>query len=61
MLPNNLNLSIGKTAGYSNKILISNIDMKIGLNRNLSKAEVYHQKSQLPAALLEALAALKCI
>ena len=30
MLPSNLNLSIGKTKGYDNKILVSNTDMKIG-------------------------------
>ena len=30
MLPSNLNLSIGKTKGYENKILVSNTDMKIG-------------------------------
>ena len=34
MLPSNLNLSIGKTKGYSNKILVSNADMKIGSNRD---------------------------
>ena len=30
ILPSNLNLNIGKAAGYNNKVLISNIDMKIG-------------------------------
>ena len=30
MFPSNLNLNIGITVGYKNKILISNIDMKIG-------------------------------
>ena len=30
MLPSNLNLSIGKSKGYKNKILVSNTGMKIG-------------------------------
>ena len=30
MLPSDLNLSLGKTKGYNNKILVSNKDMKIG-------------------------------
>ena len=30
ILPSNLNLNIGKTTGYNNKILVSNTDMKIG-------------------------------
>ena len=37
MLPSNLNLSIGKTKGYNNKILVSNTDMKIGSNRDINK------------------------
>ena len=37
MLPSNLNLSIGKTNGYNNKILVSNTGMKIGLNRDINK------------------------
>ena len=37
MLPSNLNLSIGKKKGYSNKILVSNTDMKISLNRDINK------------------------
>ena len=37
MLPSNLNLSIGKTKGYNNKILGSNTDMKIGSNRDINK------------------------
>ena len=39
MLPSNLNLSIGKTKGYNNKILVSNTDMKIGSNRDINKDE----------------------
>ena len=37
MLPSNLNLNIGKTKGYNNKILVSNTDMKIGSNRDVNK------------------------
>ena len=37
MLPSDLNLSMGKTKGYKNKILVSNTDMKIGSNRDINK------------------------
>ena len=37
MLPSNLNLSIWKTKGYNNKILVSNTDMKIVSNRDINK------------------------
>ena len=37
MLPSDLNLDIGKTKGYDNKILVSNTDMKIGSNKDISK------------------------
>ena len=37
MLPSNLNLNIGKTKGYNNKILVSNTGMKIGSNRDMNK------------------------
>ena len=37
MLTNNLNLSIGKTKGYYNKILVSNTGMKIGSSRDINK------------------------
>ena len=37
MLPSNLNLNIGKTKGYNNKILVSNTDMKIDSNRHINK------------------------
>ena len=37
MHPSNLNLNIGKKKGYNNKILVSNTDMKIGSNRDISK------------------------
>ena len=37
MLPSDLNLNIGKTKGYNNKILVSNTGIKIGSNRNINK------------------------
>ena len=37
MLPSNLNLKISSTKGYSNKILISSADMKIGPNIEINK------------------------
>ena len=37
MLLSNLNLNIGKTKRYNNKILVSNTDMKIGSNRDINK------------------------
>ena len=37
MLPRNLNLNIGSTKGYSNKILISSPSMKIGSNLEINK------------------------
>ena len=37
MLPSNLNLSIEKTKGYNNKILVSNTGMKIGSNKDINK------------------------
>ena len=37
MLPSNLNLNIGKTKEYNNKILVSTTNMKIGSNRDINK------------------------
>ena len=37
MLPGNLNLNVGNTVGYNNKILISNTDMEIGSNKDINK------------------------
>ena len=37
MLPSDLNLSMGKTKGYNNKILVSNTDIKIGSNRDIKR------------------------
>ena len=40
MLPSNLNLNIGKTKGYNNKILVRNTDIEIGLSRNINKDDI---------------------
>ena len=37
MLPSNLNLSMGKTKGYNNRILVSKTVMKIGSNKDINK------------------------
>ena len=37
MLPSNLKLSIGKTKGYNNKILVSKTDMKTDSSRDINK------------------------
>ena len=37
-------MSVGKTAGYNNKILISNIDRQVGSNRNINN-QLYHKSS----------------
>ena len=47
MLPSDLNLNIGKTKGYNNKILVSNRNMKIGSNRDINKD---HKKLPSPDA-----------
>ena len=57
MLPSNLNLKIGKTKGYNNEILVSNTDMKTGLNRDING---YHKKlpvakPDVPKAVISAL------
>lgn len=44
MLPSNFNLIIEKTDGYNNIILIRNIEMKVGLNRNIIKIEADHHR-----------------
>ena len=42
MLRNNLSLNIAKTVGNKNKILITNLKMKIFSNSNIKKAEFQH-------------------
>ena len=48
MLPSNLNISIGKTKGYHNKILVNNTSMKIGSIRDINKD---HKKLTPPDVL----------
>ena len=48
MLPSDLNLNIGKTKGYENKILVSNTCMKIGSNREINKG-----RKKLPVTPLD--------
>ena len=45
MLPSNLNLNIGQTKGYNNRILVSNTDMKKGSNRDINRG---HKKLTPP-------------
>ena len=40
ILPSDLNLNIGKTKGYDNKILVSNAALKIGSNRDINKKKL---------------------
>ena len=40
MLPSNLNLNIGRTKAYNNKILVSNTGMKIGSNRDINRDNI---------------------
>ena len=44
MLPCNLNLNVEKSPGDKDKILISNIDMKFGSNRDSNEAVLNHEK-----------------
>ena len=39
MIPSNLNLNIGKTARYENKIFISNTGMKSDSNKDINKSD----------------------
>ena len=52
MLPSNLNLTIGKTKGYKNKILASNTDMKIGtIPHNLKMLTKKHNDEKVAITL----------
>ena len=52
MLPGNLNLTIGKTKGYKNKILASNTDMKIGtIPHNLKMLTKKHNDEKVAITL----------
>ena len=54
MLPSNLNLSIGKTKGYNNKILVSNTDMKIGSNRDINRDHKKLTSPDVPNTVISA-------
>ena len=54
MLPSNLNLSIGKTKGYNNKILVSNTDMKIGSNRDINRNHKKVTPTDVPNTVIAA-------
>ena len=48
ILPCNLNLNMEKTVEYNNKILINNVDMKTGFNKNINKVLVYQNNCPSP-------------
>ena len=54
MLPNNLNLNIGRTKRYNNKILVSNTDMTIGSNRDINRdrKKIPVAKPDVPKAVI---------
>ena len=54
MLPNNLNLNIGKKEGYNNKILLSNTDMKIGSSRDINRDHKKLTPPDVPKAVIPA-------
>ena len=54
MLPSNLNLSIRRTKGYSNKILVSNTGMKIGSNRDMNRDHKKLSPPNLPNTVIPA-------
>ena len=53
MLPSNLNLNIGKK-GYNNKILVSNIDMKIASNRDINRDDKKLTPPDVPKTVISA-------
>ena len=53
MLPSNLNLNIGKK-GYNNKILVSNIDMKIASNRDINRDHKKLTPPDVPKTVISA-------
>ena len=52
MLPSNLNLNIGKTKGYNNKILVSNTDIKIGSNRDIHRKKLTVTPPDVPKIVI---------
>ena len=53
MLPSNLNLNIGKK-GYNNKILVSNVDMKIASNRDINRDHKKLTPPDVPKTVISA-------
>ena len=53
MLPSNVNLNIGKK-GYNNKILVSNIDMKIASNRDINRDHKKLTPPDVPKTVISA-------
>ena len=48
VLPNNLNLAIGKKEGYNHKILVSNTGMKIGSYKDINRDDKnFHVSNQM--------------
>ena len=54
MLPSNLNLNIGWTKGYNNKILVSNTDIKIGSNRDINRGQKKLNPPDVPNTVIPA-------
>ena len=54
MLPSNLNLNIGWSKGYNNKILVSNTDIKIGSNRDINRGQKKLNPPDVPNTVIPA-------
>ena len=52
MLPSNLNLNIGRTKGYNNKVLVSKTDMKIGSNKDINRDHKKLTPSDVPKKIV---------
>ena len=52
IFPSNLNLSIGKTKGYNNKILVSNKDRKIGSKANINRGHKKLTQQDVPKKIV---------
>ena len=54
MLPSNLNLNIGWTKRYNDKILVSNADIKIGSNRDINRGQKKLNPPDVPNTVIPA-------
>ena len=52
ILPSNLNLNIGRTKGYNNKVLVSKTDMKIGSNKDINRDHKKLTPSDVPKKIV---------